>query len=862
MLRATCLCWLHNSATRTPSTHAAFDRRTAVGLLLFFAALGFGFGASPSSVSAGAIEARPTASSRRGAPSQIHVDPDRLILQGPSCRYSLLIRGSSTDGRTVDLTRAALYRSKNASIVEIGLDGVAQSVADGDTEIEVTIGREKRIVPVRVAGSHEPRSLHFGNDILPILSRFGCNSSGCHGKAEGQNGFKLSIFGFDPHADRLALLEEGRGRRIFPAAPEESLILKKASASIPHGGGLRIQKASPEYRLLREWIAAGAPEGDPAAPHVVSIQVTPRERQMCPHEAQQLRVVARYSDGHEVDVTRHAKFQSNHDELVQVDNFGLVTAGEHPGEAAVMAAYTGAVDVFRALVPLELSPSNRQLEQAKKLPQYNFIDPLVDAKLERLNIVPSPLCNDEEYLRRVYLDVIGTLPTPADVRDFLADGRAERRQRVVESLLRRPEYAEYWALRWSDLLRVDRRTLGFKQTYDYYSWIRDSFAENKPYDKFVRELVCAEGLLTESPAGLLYKTDADPGKIGSTISQVFLGVRIACAQCHHHPYDRWSQTDYYGMQAFFTQVAFKPTARGELLAPLSTRPTRHPRTGEEVFAHVLGAQAPSHSPSGDRRFLLADWMTSRDNPWLARCLVNRMWAHFLGRGIVEPVDDFRSTNPPSNPELLDALARSFVEHQHNLHWLIRTITASRTYQLSSEPNATNERDEQNDSRALLRRLDAEVLLDAICQTTGVGEKFNGIPRGGRAIELWDNESPHYFLKLFGRPVRVTACECERSIEPSVSQVLHVLNSPEIHGKLSAAGGQIAKLVHRFQDDTVLVSEIYLTFYGRYPSDDERRAAVDYLKTTDDGKNLGSNRRKAAEDLAWSLMNTVEFLFNH
>jgi hypothetical protein len=255
-------------------------------------------------------------------------------------------------------------------------------------------------------------------------------------------------------------------------------------------------------------------------------------------------------------------------------------------------------------------------------------------------------------------------------------------------------------------------------------------------------------------------------------------------------------------------------------------------------------------------------MTARDNPWLARCLVNRMWGHFLGRGIVEPVDDFRSTNPPSNPELLDALAKSFVEHQYDLHWLIRTITASRTYQLSSEPNATNERDEQNDSRALLRRLDAEVLLDAICQTTGVGEKFRGIPRGGRAIDLWDNESPHYFLKLFGRPVRVTACECERSIEPSVSQVLHVLNSPEIHGKLSDAGGQIAKLVHRFQDDTVLASEIYLTFYGRYPSDDERRAAVDYLKTTDDGKNHGSNRRKAAEDLAWSLMNTVEFLFNH
>ena len=376
MLRATCLVRLHNSASRTPSAHAAFDRRSAVRLLLFFAVLGFGFGDSHSS----GVRGHNRGAADREFPSRRCLATSASIrtvfrCRVPNCRYSLLVSGASTDGRTVDLTRAALYRSKNASIVEIGPDGVAQSVADGDTEIEVTIGREKQIVPVRVAGSHVPRSLHFENDILPILSRFGCNSSGCHGKAEGQNGFKLSIFGFDPHADRLALLEEGRGRRIFPAAPEESLILKKASASIPHGGGLRIQKASPEYRLLRDWIAEGAPEGDPAAPHVVSIQVTPRERQMRSHEAQQLRVVARYSDGHEVDVTRHAKFQSNHDELVQVDNFGLVTAGEHPGEAAVMAAYMGAVDVFRALVPLELSPSNRQLEQAKKLPQYNFIDP-------------------------------------------------------------------------------------------------------------------------------------------------------------------------------------------------------------------------------------------------------------------------------------------------------------------------------------------------------------------------------------------------------------------------------------------------------------------------------------------------------
>jgi hypothetical protein len=860
MLRATCLLSFLRPAPGTLATEDARQRRPAAAFFALF--LAFWLGLAGSSLHAAAAKA-----SGRRSPgpipvvfSNVSVDPGRLSLFGPNCRYSLLVSGLAADGRLIDLTRAAGYRSQNPTIAEIGPDGVAQSVADGQTEIEVTVGNQTRTVPVRVVGSHEPRSLHFENDILPILSRYGCNSSGCHGKAEGQNGFKLSIFGFDPPADRLALLEEGRGRRIFPAAPEESLILKKASGRVPHGGGLRIQRASPEYRTLRDWIAAGAPAGDPAAPHVSSIRVMPRERQMRTHEAQQLRVVAHYTDGHEVDVTGHAKFQSNRDELVQVDSFGLVTAGDHPGEAAVMAAYMGAVDVFRALVPVDVPRSKRPAEE--RLPQYNYLDRLVDAKLERLNIVPSAICTDEEFLRRVSLDVIGTLPTPGEVRSFLADARPDRRQQVVDSLLRRPEYAEYWALKWSDLLRVDRRALGFKQTYDYYSWIRDSFAENKPYDQFVRELIGAEGLLTESPAGFLYKADTDPGKIGSTIAQVFLGVRIACAQCHHHPYDQWSQTDYCGIQAFFTQLAFKPTPRGEMLASLATTPTRHPRTGEEVYAHVLGAPNPTRSPAGDRRKLLAEWMTAADNPWLARCLVNRVWSHFLGRGIVEPVDDFRLTNPPSNPELLNALAASFVEHHYDLHSLIRTITASRTYQLSSEPNATNDRDDQNYSRALFRRLDAEVLLDAICQTTGIGEKFRGIPRGGRAIDLWDNESPHYFLKLFGRPVRVTACECERSAEPSVSQVLHVLNSPNIHAKLSDAGGQIATLANRFADDAVLASEIYLTFYGRYPSTDERRAAVEYLKSSDDTKNHASDRRKAAEDLAWSLMNTVEFLFNH
>ncbi len=689
---------------------------------------------------------------------KLRVNPDRLNLVGPGSRFSLLVTGETSQGESVDLTRRATYASRDSGIVEIGPDGVAQSVSDGGSQIEVTAGGKSLIVPVQISDSHRLRSLHFENNILPILSRFGCNSSGCHGKAEGQNGFKLSIFGFDPRADRLALLEEGRGRRIFPPAPDESLMLKKATGSVPHGGGVRIQRASPEYRLLREWIAAGAPEGDPTAPRVASIHVTPRERQLRSHDSQQLRVIARYTDGREVDVTSHAKFQSNREELAGVDNFGLVTAGYHPGEASVMAAYMNEVDVFRALIPLAGPDTKVPTHQDSPRPQ-NFIDRLVAAKLDRLNVRSSALCSDDEFIRRASLDVIGTLPTPDEVRGYLSDGRSDRGQRLIEKLLGRPEYAEYWALKWSDLLRVDRRVLGYKEAYDYYAWIRDSFADNKPYDRFAREIITAEGLLTQVPEGELFKVDADPGQIASSISQIFVGVRIACAQCHHHPYDRWTQTDYYGMQACFAQVAFKPTSRGDLLASLSNAATRNPRTGEEVFAHPLATPNPKASPPGDRRRLLAAWLTGPDNPWFARCFVNRMWEHFLGRGIVEPVDDFRLTNPPSNPQLLDALAADFVQHKYDVKHLIRTITASNTYRLSSEPNATNERDDENYSRALFRRLDAEVLLDAICQTTGTREKFRGIPAGPRAIELWDNESPHYFLKLFGRPVRVTACQC-------------------------------------------------------------------------------------------------------
>jgi hypothetical protein len=782
---------------------------------------------------------------------EVTADPASIQLNGPKAVFSLLIHGKTADGRLIDLTHEAHYQTSNPKVAILPKPGVVRSVADGSATIQIEVTGRTLTVPVKVEGTTQVHRLHFENDIIPLLSKFRCNSSGCHGKAEGQNGFKLSVFGFDPAADHAALIKEGRGRRVFPPAPEHSLLLAKVSGAVPHGGGLRLRRGTDEYETLRAWIAAGAPFGDAAEPRVVRVRVEPRERTLAMRSRQQLRVVARYADGRDIDVTRLAKYQSNNEGLAAVDEDGLVTAGETPGAVAVMASFMGAVDVFTALIP-----------RAEAIPRYpalltnNFIDPLVFGKLRKLHILPSELADDAEYLRRVYLDIIGTLPTAAEARRFLSEQRPDRRARLVDELLQRPEFADYWALKWADLLRVDRQVLGRKDAYAYYKWIRDSLAANKPLDQFARELLTAEGPLSQEGPANFYKVARKPGEAASTLSQVFLGVRIACAECHHHPFDHWSQTDYYGMQAFFTQVGLKNTAANEMVVVGPDQPTRHPRTGEVIQAHVLGAAMTATVPPGDRRLLLAAWLTAPENPWFARNLANRTWAHFLGRGLVEPVDDVRATNPPTNPELLDQLARHLVESHYDFKQFIRTITASRIYQLSSRPNATNERDEQNASRALFKRIDAEVLLDMVCQTTGVPERFPGVPTGSRAIQLWDSKVPHYFLKLFGRPVRTSACECERNHQPGVSQVLHLMNGPEIHAKLTHAKGYLARLVEAETDDRILAEELYLTFYSRFPSDSERAAAVEYLRKEP------AQRRQAAEDLAWGMLNSLEFVFNH
>ena len=782
--------------------------------------------------------------------SQIAVDPLIVELTGPRARFTLLVSARTPANFVVDVAEHAQFESLTPELCAVNERGIISSRRDGAGRIAVTVGETRLVVDVTVRNSQVAPQFHFERDIVPILSRFGCNTSGCHGKAEGQNGFKLSVFGFDPPADYAALLFEARGRRISLTRPEESLLLRKASGGSPHGGGVRIARGSLEYESLRDWIQAGAPLGSASDPQVASIELTPRERTLPGGLQQQLRVIATYTDGQRKDVTPLAKFQSNQEGLAIVDEHGRVTVGQTSGEVAVMAAFMGHVDVFRASLPQLKVPVGDDYPA-----EQNVIDRLVHAKLRTLRIVPSEVCSDADFLRRAALDITGTLPTAEQSQKFLADASPTKRAALVDQLLQQPEYADYWALKWADLLRVDRGKLGHRAAYDYYRWIRDSFAQNRPFDQFARELITAEGLLTEQPAGHFYQVLTQPGERASTISQVFLGVRIECAQCHHHPYDRWSQQDYVGMQGFFTQPTFKNTARGQLLFTTETvADLKHPRTGDSVPAYPLGA-VPT-ATSDHRRQQLADWMTAPQNPWFARNVVNRMWAHFTGRGIIEPVDDTRLTNPPSNPELLDALAQNFIDCGYDLHALIRLMTSSRTYQLSTEPNATNAGDELNYSRAWLRPLEAEVLLDALCATTDVPEKFPGVPAGYRAVQLWDSQVQHEFLKIFGRPVRATACQCERVAEPTVAQVLKVMNSPLVQSKLTHAGGRVARWTASTLSPGELAEEMYLTFFNRLPDDAEAARAAEFLARP------GSDRRQAIEDLAWSLLNSTEFVFNH
>lgn len=712
-----------------------------------------------------------------------------------------------------------------------------------------------------------PRSLSFVNDIQPILTKASCNMGACHAKAGmGQRGFKLSLLAFEPEEDYEHIVKEGKGRRVFPAAPEQSLLVMKAANIVPHGGGKKLEPGSEDYQTLVRWIGEGMPYTHIKDPKLTAIEVEPKQRSMKVHTEQQLKVIARYSDGSMRDVTRLALYEANDKSMAESSEEGLVKTLDIPGNVAVMVRYSGVVSVFSISIPLGAPVEHLP-------PVKNFIDRFVFANLKQIGVPPSPLCDDPTFLRRVTLDIAGRLPTLEETRTFMASKDPGKRDAVIESLLSTPDYADFFANKWTAMLKNKRdEASDITANFAFHAWMRDSLLANKPYDEIVRQILASTGTIVSNPPVAWYKRVKEPNQQLEDVAQLFLGVRMQCAQCHHHPFERWSQHDYYSLSAYFSQIGRKPTAiAGEdlIFHKRGIAQTENKKTREPVKPAALGAPSVEISPDEDPRLKLADWMSNPANPFFAKSLTNRYWKHFFKRGLIEPEDDIRDTNPATNPELLYALAKHFIENKFDLKAVVRVITQSHTYQLSAMPNEHNVVDRQNFSHYYPRRMQAEVLLDSIDQITGAKSDFADLPPGTRAISLPDNSynkaSP--FLKVFGRPEGASVCECERVQSASLAQSLHLMNAADVKAKLTSSTGRAETLVKADMPEPKRIREIYLAAFSREPSAEEMRIAETYVakpRTNAQGTLLSPDRakRQGYEDLLWALLNTKEFLYNH
>lgn len=826
-----------------------------VAVTLSFGVLSPAFGAAPKGLGdPGALT---------GLRAEQNADGKGIILRGRDGRQQLIVTGVYATGQFRDHTRSVQYTAQPAGIVAIDANGHVTPVADGQAVITVAgSGGMTTQIPVEVVGLTQDIPIHFGNQVVPIFTKLSCNSGGCHGKASGQNGFKLSLLGFYPDEDFEFLVKEGRGRRLFPTAPSQSLLLTKPTGRSPHGGGKRMDAESYEYRLIYRWIEQGMPAGKPEDPTVVGIKCLPDGRIMDRKTDQQITVTAVYSNGMTEDVTRMALFEPNDPEMAEVSVTGLVKTLDLSGEVAIMARYQGQVATFRATIPLGA-------EIAQRPPVKNFIDEAVFGKLDVLGIPASPVCDDATYMRRVSIDITGTTPTQAEVAAFLADANPNKREALVDRLLETTAYADLFANKWNMVLRNRRRGNDLQNTtYAFHQWIWDSLYANKPYDHFVREILTASGDPAENPPVVWYREVDQTNEQVEDLAQLFLGLRIQCARCHHHPFEKWSQDDYYGLAAFFSRVGKKNLIGGNAamrdrrvvhLDNQGPAQARNDRSGKMLAPTALGEKPLEITAEDDPRVFLADWMSNPANPFMAKSVVNRYWKHFFSRGIVEPEDDMRETNPPTNPALLENLAKNFIQSGYDLKQLVRTICKSTTYQLSSLPNEYNLKDKQNFSRYYPKRLSAEVLYDAFHQVTATTQGYGGLPAGTTSMQIPDPTMAQsvYFLKVFGQPQADTACECERSQEANLAQSLHLLNSNEVQGKIAAGTGRPALLAaDKEHDDATKIKELYRWVYSREPDAEELQIALGHLEKHKD------NPKIAYEDITWALINTKEFLFNH
>jgi Protein of unknown function (DUF1553)/Protein of unknown function (DUF1549) len=698
----------------------------------------------------------------------------------------------------------------------------------------------------------------FRNHVMPVLTKMGCNSGPCHGAAAGKNGFALTLRGYDPEADYDTLTRQAAGRRVNKLEPARSLMLLKPTETVPHMGGKRFEPDSPEYRVISRWIAAGMPPPGPNDPTLVRLEATPARQTLDVGGTTALRVIAHYSNGVAEDVTRWARYATADESIAQVDQQGHATIKGH-GETAINAAFLTSVTSVRLAAPFPNTIPETAYDSAARV---NFIDDLVLRKLRDLHLAPSGLSSDSTFIRRAYLDAAGILPPPDEVQAFLADQSPDKRARLVDRILSRPEWVDYWAYKWSDLLLVSSGSLRRNNVQAFYGWIRAAVAQNKPWNQFAYELTTASGSSVENGAVNFFLIHRNPTDLAENYTQAFLGLTVTCARCHNHPLEKWTQRDYYAFANLFARVTVKDetmAGKGDASDVVSTvdGDIRHPRSGQVLPPTPLdGRPMPAHSQE-DRREYLARWLTAPDNALFARAICNRVWANFFGRGIVNPMDDLRATNPASNDELFDAVSRDFVANGFDVKRLMRGIMLSAAYQRASDPNDTNAQDDRYYSRYLVRRLPAEVILDAVSQITGVPEEFDGYPAGTRAMQLPDTRVTSYFLDVFGRPGRTQTSAAERMQDPTLTQALHAINGDTINEKLRSPDGAIARFVRDQVPDDQVVDRLYLAAFSRTPSPADRTRIVAALHEAEK-----TDRQAALEDLVWALLTSKEFLFNH
>lgn len=789
-----------------------------------------------------------------------------ITLAGRDAAQQLLVTAELEGGGFRDRSHDVTYTVTPAGIVSVDGTGYVMARREGKATITAkSSDGHKDQVTVLVTNVVKDLPVNFANQITPIFTKYGCNAGGCHGKADGQNGFKLSLLGFEPTEDYEFVVKEARGRRIFPSSPKHSLLLQKATGQMPHGGGKRLDAESPYYRLLIRWIEQGAPYGREDDPKVTHIQVLPKDRILERESSQQLTVIAHFEDGSTRDVTRMTQFEPNAPDFAEVSMTGLIHAKKLPGVVAIMARFQSHVDVFQATIPLGVKVT-------KLPPEKTFVDPHVFAQWKKLGLPPSEECDDSTFIRRVTVDLCGRLPTLEETTQFIQDGDKNKHEKLIDRLLASKDYAFYFANKWSSILRNRRKDekADPEPNAAFHAWLVKTLHENKPYSEMVRGVLTASGEEIKNPPVVWYREVNEPATQIEDVAQLFLGQRIQCAKCHHHPFEQWSQQDYWALTAFFTRLEIKdpppPRKKRKKGEPAPKKPpltvthkpgkaqSRNPKTNQNVLPTVLQGEPLTIDEKQDPRKFLVDWMVKKENPFFAKALVNRYWKHFFGRGLVEPEDDVRVTNPPTNPELLDALAKNFAQSNYDLKKLVKSICLSSVYRRSAVPNDHNANDRQCFSRFQPRRLNAEVLLDSIDDLTQAKTTFKGVPKETRAVQLPDNQFQSYFLSISGRPQSASACECERSSDITLAFTLHLMNSPEMLKKI--AGPRASTMSRDKRPHEERVRDLYLLAYAREPSEKELKAIVAYVEKK--GKDVSG----AYADVLWVLMNSKEFLFNH